>query len=395
MAESFGYIDLKEYDVHFCLVSAQTAANYWPIVLYRPRKVVLFVTETMAQKGIAKQLKESIKKAWVGAVEEISIADETDVNRMTDRFLTVLKRYDNRKVIFNLTCGTKLMVFSALRAAASLQVAGFYVNVDDNSYTVFPKCNLSQGTLAKAAEFSPKFESFLSAYGYEVEEKSPAKELSKAENLFFRNLFARDDSMHEAVACMNGLATTADKKTRQTRELTEKEKSSTALRNLIAQYQEFAYLTEKDGRIVFSTEEKRKFVAGGWLEQYVGSCLMEIKGVTPWLNVKIVEEEEGKAPIISNEIDALFMFGPHLFLVECKTGVMKQANNHDNDIVYKVNNLTKVGGLNTHLIVVSYRKMKAVAKRRAEKLGMLVIDGEGLLTLNNQVEELIKKVVRQ
>ena len=56
-AESRSNVDFQAFRTHFCLVSA----NFWPIILYRPDHVVLFVSKAM--KEAADQLEYAVRTA--------------------------------------------------------------------------------------------------------------------------------------------------------------------------------------------------------------------------------------------------------------------------------------------------------------------------------------------
>lgn len=60
-AESRSNVDFQAFRTHFCLVSEQAAANFLPIILYRPDHVVLFVSKAM--KEAADQLEDAVHTA--------------------------------------------------------------------------------------------------------------------------------------------------------------------------------------------------------------------------------------------------------------------------------------------------------------------------------------------
>lgn len=396
MTEATDFADLKKYTTHLCIVSQQNAANYWPIALFRPKKVILFVTEKMAKKGVANQLKESIEHIGEISIEEIRVLNDCSLNEMTELFFNTLARNKEEKMVFNLTGGTKLMAFAALRAASAAEIPGFYVNIDDNSYTVFPKCDLSRGTPTKAQEFKPDLESYLSTYGFEVVVKTPAPTLTDEEANFCNVILDADSPMMDAISSMRQLEmASSSRETFQLKDFIAEKKIAgeelAALYKLKALYKTIGYLTEEDSNLKFAKNDLRYFVDGGWLEKYVGATLRTIEKITPWMNVKI--STKSSVNPVRNELDCVFMLGPHLFIVECKTGLAK--NRKAIDDVYKFNNLEKIGGLNTHLIFINHKKVGEAAKERAQHSGITVIDGNNLRNLKTEVLALIQSVIRQ
>ena len=401
----------RDFNTHFCLVSAQAAANYWPIVMYRPKKVVLFVTARMQQAGFAQKIAEAVKGLGFAAVEEVFIKEEQEnsIKALEEIFYDALSQCEGTdlKPVFNLTGGTKVMAFAALRAAAAADVTGFYVNIDDSSCTVFPQCDLSRGTVVSEVAVKPNLDRYLSAYGYEVIEKSPLVELSREEEDFVLELLREGEPMREAVSGLNQLVSEADKyKSLRTRGLAREREF---LRNhvnfktrqpdglqilacfdsLLKRHAENGHLCETNGELEFPSEEDRFFAGGGWLEQFLGGRLKSVRLPNgkrldnAWLNVRI----KSKAGM-ENEADAAFLVGTHLFLFECKTCVMAKRK-EANEKIYKLNNLT-VGGLNTHLVLVSYRRLDPEARKRAEEKGITVIEGKDLNQLVKAVESLIE-----
>ncbi len=399
-----------DYNTHFCMVSAQAAANYWPIVMYRPKKVVLFITEPMA--AAAAKLEEAIRGLGFAAVEEVAIGSgkENSIKELEDVFYDALCRCEGTDLrpVFNLTGGNKVMAFAALRAAAAADVTGFYVNVDDSSCTVFPKCDLSRGAVMSEVVVKPNLDRYLSAYGYAVIDKSPLTDLSRGEEEFVLGLLQGGEPMREAVSGLNQLVSEADeRKVRMTRGLGKKREYLknhmnyrtrqsdgaqvlACFENLLKWHAENGHLEEVDGELRFPSDEDRFFVGGGWLEQYLGGRL---KSVTlpngkrldnAWLNVHIRTKAGA-----DNEADAAFLVGTHLFLIECKTCVMARRK-EANEKIYKLNNLT-VGGLNTHLVLVSYRKLDPQARQRAEEDGIKVIEDKELNTMVKALESFIRE----
>ena len=145
-------------------------------------------------------------------------------------------------------------------------------------------------------------------------------------------------------------------------------------------FEEAGYLTEQDGELEFPDEDARFFVAGGWLEYYVGVCL-QVKGLNPWVNLKVKKQAR-------NEIDAAFFYDNKFYVVECKTSWMKDPS-RVRQIVYKLESLRKIGGLNTQLILVSYQPLSWESLQVAEQSGIRVISGRKLAQLKDELGKVL------
>lgn len=384
MAESENVLNLEQYDVQVCTVSREAAPNLLPIAGYRPKKVVMLVSPQMDNQ--AEQLKTSILEAVpTTKVERVPLVALNDNNRTTQVILERIKKEGASKVIVNATGGTKLMSIAAFRAAAAANVPVFYVNHQDNSITLFPAGDLSRGTVLPSVQTKIEMKHYLAAYGYESEEyRDPAKVLGEAETDLIREIITGSRAMNNAVATLNGLAVGAEKSLR-TKDLFQKRNRQYPVNleefnRLVRNFEDAGYLTERDGELEFPDEDARFFVAGGWLEYYVGICLQE-KGLNPWVNLKVKKQAR-------NEIDAAFFYDNKFYVVECKTSKMKDLS-MVRQIVYKLESLRKIGGLNTQLILVSYQPLSWGFLQVAEESGIRVISGPKLAQLKNELGKVL------
>lgn len=388
MAESENVLNLEQYDVQVCTVSGEAAPNLLPIAGYRPKKVVMLVSPQMDNQ--AEQLKTSILEAVpTTKVERVPLAAPNDNNRTTQVILERIKKEGESKVIVNATGGTKLMSIAAFRAAAAANVPVFYVNHQDNSITLFPAGDLSRGTVLPSVQTQIEMKHYLAAYGYASEEYSdPAEVLGEAETDLIREIITGSRAMNYAVATLNGLAVGAEKSLR-TKDLFQKRNQPLwrqypdnlkEFNRLVRNFEDAGYLTERDGELEFPDEDARFFVAGGWLEYYVGICLQE-KGLNPWVNLKVKKQAR-------NEIDAAFFHDNKFYVVECKTSRMKDLS-MVRQIVYKLESLRKIGGLNTQLILVSYQPLYWEFQQVAEQSGIRVISGQKLAQLKNELGKVL------
>ena len=339
----------------------------------------------------AEQLKTSILEAVpTTKVERVPLAAPNDNNRTTQVILERIKKEGESKVIVNATGGTKLMSIAAFRAAAAANVPVFYMNHQDNSITLFPAGDLSRGTVLPSVQTKIEMKHYLAAYGYASEEYSdPAEVLGEAETDLIREIITGNRAVNIAVAALNDLAVRAEKTNLRTIGLARTRNDPRwrhcpdnlkEFNRLVRNFEDAGYLTERDGELEFPDEDARFFVAGGWLEYYVGICLQE-KGLNPWVNLKVKKQAR-------NEIDAAFFHDNKFYVVECKTSWMKDPSKV-HQIVYKLESLRKIGGLNTQLILVSYQPLSWDSLQLAEQSGIRVISGQKLAQLKNELGKVL------
>lgn len=375
--------DLLQFQMHLCLVSDQAAANYLPVVCFRPKCVVLVVSPQMKEQ--AASLEEALKRAVPGIhVEHLVIADTNDINGNVLAFWNVLSEKADLKPLVNLTGGTKTMSIAAMKAAESEGCPAFYLAMENNSITFFPKGELSEERHIEHIGFKPKIQSYLAAYGYLSDGVCPKSALlSDSELELYRELIVRPE-FHLAIPLINKFVVQAEGRNR-TRGLkaaldSDNLNKKTVL-SAVDEFQRAGYLTYENGELIFTGEPNRFFVAGGWMEKYAAHCLAKL-GMHPWINLEV---EKG----VKNEIDVAFLRNNCLYIVECKTSMTKNKETAEK-VVYKLETLKKIGGLKTQLILISYQDVEKNAKRRAEQGGIAVIDGKKIENLKYYLRQVIE-----
>ncbi len=384
--------EIAECQTHFCLISDQSAANFLPIVYFRPARVVFVVTPE--KQAAAQSMKEALKKACPGTkIEEpINIKSANDVNETLMQIWGRLEecKEKNLKPIVNITGGTKPMAIAALRAASSADCPAFYLylGADKSVITLFQAGKLDNELQLPAIEFKPKLEYYLMAYGYSTLEtqKKQAISLSQEKLELICELVTKS-AFHNTIPFMNKLATEAKNNGNRTKglaELLKKPDNKWLVKGVESWIQEFeraGFIQKKGEELQFTDTESRIFAAGGWLEEYVAHCVGEL-GFKPWINLEVKKKDK-------NEFDVAFIDNGRLYIIECKTCVMSD-NEEAQKYVYKFETLAKVGGLSTHLILVSYQKIHPAVKERAENNGIFVIEGNQIKNLKSYLKNAIR-----
>lgn len=383
-------VQLSQYQVHFCLVSDQPAANFLPIVYYKPKVVVLIVSPNERIRKLASDLKDALKKSSPDIqIHQLNIKSAYDVNSTLMEIWGQLDCYKEKNLnpIVNLTGGTKLMAFAALRAASAANCDAFYLDIEKSAITVFQAGNMDGETRIPAIEFQSKLNHYFESYGYTCKllEKMK-KNFSKEDEELVCELATRQE-IREAIPFMNKFVSEAEG-TNQTIGLgKEKKKPKNAKLRLgiekwIREFERAGYVSRKEEELCFPDEGSRFFAAGGWLEEYVALRIQEL-GYKTWLNLEV------RKGTVKNELDVAFFKNGRPYIVECKTsklGLIKEAN----EAVYKLKTHAEIGGRRTKLILVSYQKVHSVAKKRAEEWGISVIDGNQLCQFKKIMEKIAK-----
>jgi hypothetical protein len=141
---------------------------------------------------------------------------------------------------------------------------------------------------------------------------------------------------------------------------------------------------------IFSNDDARYFVNGGWLEHYVYAVLLNIRQQIPEIQdiaQTITVTRETRGQIITNELDVAFLCNNHLHVIECKTRLLDRPSSQiSTNILYKLDSLKEMlGGLYGQGMVVSYKTMSAADKHRAADMGIKVCDGYHLKNLRSQL----------
>lgn len=378
---------------HVYLVSEQATPNITPALdaETRPDKVVLVVSEAMKQR--AAWLTSVLREAAGVQVDTWEIASPWEIEPIRNRILALLEKYGDADIALNATGGTKPMSIAAHDIFRDLDLPIFYIHPQKDQLVWLQPWERQGKFLADKVKLSH----FLRAYGSTVLEKGgnsvlPAytevgkelilnfKSFNKALGSF--NFYAMKASNHQ-------LSTTVDSPTL----------NNGAFLDVLSLFENADLLTLNENRITFTSDEARFFVNGGWLEQYVFRTVQSLKKSIPEIqdvaqSVEISREgRDGK--VIKNELDVALLCNNRLHIIECKT---KKFAKHDDtadgpgaEAVYKLDTLKELlGGLRGGGMLVSYLEVGEYDKRRAEDLGIKVVDGPQLQNLKGRLSEWVK-----
>ncbi|MDP2824001.1 MAG: DUF1887 family CARF protein [Sulfuritalea sp.] len=375
------------FDTHVCLVSAQATPNLTPALdeQLKPRRMVLVTSPDMQRH--AKALAGVVTRRGI-AVEQLDIADAYDYAGIEDVLLGWLSAHDGENAALNVTGGTKLMAMAAQSVFAAGGKPIFYVNAEtDDVYF------LGRRDLARRLDARVKLRDYLEAHGYRLGANLARPDIRAELRDLADRLIDRVESAGGALGQLNWLAKEA-KNSLRSPPLDELQRDSITLRDVIDLFTEAKLMKQVDGRIVFPDEAARAFANGGWLEFHVHRALSDLapteKIADHALNLEVTAPD-GKT---KNELDAAFLHGNRLHIVETKASNLAVTGASGDDkateAIYKLETLLKLGGLRTRAMLVDYRgKLSAADRARAAASKIRIASGAQLKQLKGELKSWI------
>lgn len=364
---------------HIVLVSAQAAPNLLPALdpALKPQEAILLVSEKMRTRADA--LEKVFRQSGVKTTR-IALEDEHDYARLETTLINLAAERDGQPMALNVTGGTKLMALAAQSIAQEAGWPVFYVDVDTDEVIWLGKHSASRQPLTEQL----KLRHYLMGYGYEVEGNIERPQPDTGVNQLIDTLLLQIGSLEQPLSQLNWLTQQAEDKKRLTIEMDEKQRDSIGLATLLRHFEEARVLTVQDGTIRYIDETRRSFAKGGWLEHYVYNAVCRLTGRLgirdKASNLQVID-----AGGVKNELDVTFIARNRLFVVECKTARMdKPEAPKANDTLFKLaETASRIGGLGTRKMLVSYRPLRDSEKKLAQALGIKLACGAEL----NRLEE--------
>ena len=386
------------YDTHVCLVSAQATPNLIAAIdeQWRPRRVVLATSSEMG--AAADHLEPVLKKRGI-VIERLPIPDAYDYHAIYETFFNFLDR-ETGEVALNVTGGTKIMAMAAQESFRDEKRPVFYVNAKTDEILVLGerKPNISLSGKVGLADF-------LEAHGYTFADGiSPAKpRITREQADLTLRIVDGVERFGSDLGILNAIATKA--KGSLIGRLEEPTRDLTTFNDIVNLFVEGGHINRENQGLRFASEDSRKFVGGGWLEQHVFKAMSDLAGTRHFtdygMNMKILAPNGATL----NEIDGAFLHQNTLHLIECKAANLANAGNSGDDkgteAIYKLETLLKMGGLRTRGMLIDYRGRLSIARGRgddkrvkanfdrAKAAHIRIVSGAALKTLKNEITQWI------
>jgi len=369
---------VSRHTCHVCLVSQQAAPNFIPVLdsRFRPQRVILVVSPDMRER--AAWLESALKQRGL-QVDQYPIQDAWSVPQIQAELLQLLIKEEGTDLALNVTGGTKPMAIAAQSVFDSEKRPIFYVHPERDE--VIP---LFRNEAPFRIEQRVQIPDYLSIHGFRQIDRD-TRVFPKECYLLGSEWVKEVGRLAKWLGKLNYLAAQCASKLRCAVPAPDKDRP---LWEMIDKLCEHGLATLDKSEIVFPDEKARFFANGGWLELYVDDVINNNKAALgiqdSARNLKV--ESSGNA---RNELDIAVLAKNRLYLVECKTRKMGDAEDGTpgTETLYKLDSLTSLGGLNTRGMVVSYQTLNRWDKQRAKDMRIQVIEGGQLRNLAQHLQD--------
>ncbi len=331
-----------------CLVSRQAMPNVLPVLMYKPDRVYMLMTDQEKLCGLhLKELFES-KKIEVITKEEIQAYNPRTV---TDTLLEIKRLSGKDNLSLNLTGGTKVMSISAYEFAKTNNIPAFYCNTENQKIIeLLPQVSYQNLSVQLSIE------DYLLSYGYRIKEKKSVAEIEKYYPLF--EFIETNNLMRSFIKFSEDVKT-------KLAQSNPKFSVSSADKNFIF------HKTINSLRLEFGKAPRKsfnvdasQFKSGDWLEHYIYYKLKDEKDIEILSGVKIFSDKG-----VDNEIDVIVLKDFILYLISCKSG--KKDNQYDLFQLEVIRNISS--GTFGKGIFVTVNKTTDMFIERADQLNIKVI----------------------
>ncbi|MDQ6964839.1 MAG: DUF1887 family CARF protein [Mariprofundales bacterium] len=365
---------------HLCLISGQPTPNLVPLLdrSFRPLQAIFLVSPDMREQ--AEWLKAAVQPSGVKVMMH-EINDPWSVEQVREVVLALLAAHGSDEVALNATGGTKPMSIAAYEVFRGLDLPIFYVHPEkDRVIWMHPadRCAFN-------IEDRVRLPQFLQAHGVEVRAATHTA-MPRHHRKLCEDLVAQVSRFSTPFATLNYMAWTAGQTLEA--EIPSDKRGWKALADLIDRFADVGLLQRSGRRIIFSDEEARFFVNGGWLEQQIFSLLWEIKKGGDVGIHDLAQGVEVSRSGVCNELDVALLLNNRLHLIECKTKRVQQGGA---DMLYKLDALTgALGGIKARSLLVSYHPLSKADQRRAHEAKIAICTGNALHGLEGYLRRWIR-----
>ncbi|GGZ97338.1 hypothetical protein DC083_04915 [Ignatzschineria ureiclastica] len=379
---------MKKYQVQICTISNELTPNYIPVIheQFMPKELVLLASSDMDKK--ANDFIQVLKKNHPHTViHTITIDDIYNLADLKSKVNSYIENYleahpdEEKGIVLNATGGTKLMSFELLSLFNSWGLDTFYFKIE-NSEVFFLQQPESSDSEKISLILHPKkidLASYVQLHNHQIisTQKYTTSALKKAlfeELIRFPDLYRPELSqLYYEIGRSSESLLTVPLVTPQLKVLDQ----------FVA-----AKICRLEGKnLIFPSMEDKKFLMGGWFEDYVYSLVDQLADIQALeLNIQIKSAEDNVHK--PNELDVGFMRYNRLYLVECKTANYGgEARKQGVADLNKLKTLDTLGGRSTQLAFVSYFKVSPDMRDRAKGNHIYIIDGNDVQGLKKLLDK--------
>lgn len=351
---------------HVCLISDQPMPNFLPVLSGELRPdAVTFVVSPQKERQ-AETLRRELENLNIDVRGNLAIADPNDIPGIESAIIDWLDAHKGEDVVLNLTGGTKPMAIAAQEAFRMADKPAFYIDIASDR-AIF----LDAGRPPVQLSNQPTLGQFFRINGTTVVSREETMEIPNRKwRELCATLAADMRRWAPSLALLNKCAMECDQDEVLNHARPQEASWTPCWDELVTELYGNELVRGNGPDLQFKSEEARAFCGGIWLEHYTFEAIRRVVPESKnrvWRNIRI--ERDGG----NNELDAAFLFGNTLYIVECKTRNMKRVGVADNAI-YKLAVLSLRSGLRAKGILVSANEVRPADKERAKALGIQVFD---------------------
>ena len=371
---------------HLLLISKQVVPNLTPLLdpEIKPEAVIMLVSTDMQKR--AEWLNQVLTPQGIKS-RIVKIDDAYDIHSIRNIVTEII--IENDQLMLNATGGTKLMSIAAYEEFRSADLPIYYVHPDTDLMIWMHDKNKKSHQIADRI----KLDKFLTAHGASITKISRQK--PKGEDIELTDKIIQDITYFRyAVTEINYLAQKASSTLISPKISDIRLTNQAAFNDLVDLFSLNGYIKQSNGCLKFPNEEKRFFVNGGWIEQWVYEKVRAFKNKNPLVhdaacNIEI-ERQLNRGKPVKNEIDAAFLYNNRLHIIECKTRKLKLKDTAGADTLYKLETLKPImGGLQARAMLASLLDVPDRDRTRAAELNISICSGEQLKNFDEHLKKFI------
>ena len=388
------------------MVSDQPLPNILPVLHpdLKPEKVYLLCSQEQKKLNNDQAQKKIIEECKC-VVDVIYISSAFDIDGVGKQTEEILNNYDDNEklnILLNATGGTKPMSIAAFEQCVPHDIGVFYVQTPKKIIWLYEPKKLHLSNLNDTIPNRLSLQQFLEAHCLDLLESNTNRIPQRTVN-FVNSWAKRAGKYKNKYSTLNYYSSQANNNLHM--QIPRKGHHEN-LSHLLGELERGGYIKHVGKPkhpdsfcYEFPSEEKRSFVNGGWLEEYVFNQLQSLQDSCSQItdvarNVKVRTSRPSSAhphhSVIKhnakNELDVIAIVNHRMWVFECKTRRYSQSPKNENrqnrdgeEMIYKLAGIMKnMGGIRTRGCVVSFNTLRDEEKSRANLLDIDVIDGRNL-----------------
>lgn len=311
------------------------------------------------------------------------IQPDWDMDAVREHLTSAINKSPSRSLI-NLSAATPLQAAVAQEVALIRQIPAFVIHPEKDTLiwlTPVPEEHPAEDT---DINNSLSLEHYFGLFGHEVSQ-------------YQYRLNSRDADLEELAGQMALLALSSPNSIHEINwASSEMDENYVSLRRVTNNHKLKEFINRSgiaalkpDGRIDFRNATSRVFLGGGWLEIWLlaeaAALKSEFQIHDAACGIKITAHEG-----VSNEYDLAMLVNNQLYLVECKTVSTQKKSGVGQDVIFKLDSVSQLGGLDAHAMLVTLNSPTPNEQTRADLQELEIINGKQLLKIRQRLRDWIR-----